>query len=100
MKIKISLGAIILTFVLAIYFFGNIIKVNDNSINQEIIDTTYGMPLQVYFADVGQGDCQLIKFQDEYMLIDSGEEDFKDNVIDFLKSKNVTKIKYIIATHP
>lgn len=57
-------------------------------------------PLQVYFIDVSQGDCTLIKCNDECMLIDSGEEYEANTVIDFLKSKDVTTLKYVIATHP
>ncbi len=63
-------------------------------------NNNYDGQLQVYFIDVGQGDCVLAKFKDEYMLIDSGENTEYEKVYQFLNEKKVKKIKYVIATHP
>ena len=56
--------------------------------------------MQVHFIDVGQGDCTLIKCGGEAMLVDSGERDDGDTVINYIKKLGVKSFKYIIVTHP
>lgn len=56
--------------------------------------------LRVYFVDIGQGDCQLIECDGEYMLIDAGDTNKGSQVVGFLEQQGVDKFKYIIATHP
>jgi competence protein ComEC len=60
----------------------------------------YGGELKVHFIDIGQGDSELIEYDGKYMLIDAGDVDKGDEVIDYLKSQNVDKLSYVIATHP
>lgn len=54
----------------------------------------------VHFIDVGQGDCQLIKSGGMSTLIDCGEKDCFNDVIDYLKAQGVEKLDYVIVTHP
>ena len=56
--------------------------------------------LQIYFLDVGQADSIFITNNGENMLIDAGNNEDGKLVVDFLKSMNVTKIDYLIGTHP
>jgi competence protein ComEC len=56
--------------------------------------------LSVYFLDVGQGDSSLIIFGDTTILIDAGETDMGDRVVDDLKALGVTRIDLLVATHP
>lgn len=56
--------------------------------------------LLVHFIDVGQGDSILIESDEEYMLIDAGENDMGERVVNYLKSVGVTKLSYVIGTHP
>ena len=53
-----------------------------------------------HFIDVGQGDCILIQVNNKNLLIDSGTSDSKSKVIRYLKNNNITKLDYVIATHP
>lgn len=55
---------------------------------------------EVYFIDVGQGDSTLVVSKGEAMLIDSGERDRSDKLINYLKKLGIKKFKYIINTHP
>ena len=48
--------------------------------------------------DVGQGDSILIGCDNEYMLVDCGEKEEVDAVLDQLKG--IDKLKYLVATHP
>lgn len=57
-------------------------------------------PLSVHFIDVGQGDCILIVTAEGNMLIDAGEPGESETVIRYLRNLNVSKLDYIIVTHP
>lgn len=56
--------------------------------------------LKVYYIDVGQADSILIMNKNEIMLIDAGNNEDGENVVNFIKSKGVTKLNYVIGTHP
>ena len=66
---------------------------------QERFTPVDGM-LYVHFIDVGQGDSILITTDDEAMLIDTGESEYAQTVIDYLDSIGVTELTYAVATHP
>ena len=59
-----------------------------------------GSGLDVHFFDVGQGDSILAESDGHYMLIDAGENDQAGTVISYLKAEGVTKLDYVIGTHP
>ncbi len=59
-----------------------------------------GGAVNVHFIDVGQGDSTLIESDGHYMLIDAGENNQGDTVIEYLQSQNVTTLDYVIGTHP
>ena len=56
--------------------------------------------LIVYFIDVGQADSILIKNQDDTLLIDAGNNEDGQDVVNFIKGKGITKLNYVIGTHP
>ena len=56
--------------------------------------------LTVHFIDVGQGDCQLIKSKSKSVLIDCGEKEYYPDVIQYLKAQEITRLDYVIVTHP
>ena len=57
--------------------------------------------LQVSFIDVGQGDSELLILPDgKTILIDAGEAKTADALIRFIQSLGVSRLDYIIATHP
>lgn len=56
--------------------------------------------LEIHYIDVGQGDCSLIKWEGAAVLIDCGERENADKVLDYLKEQGVEKLDIIIATHP
>lgn len=56
--------------------------------------------LEVHFLDVGQGDCTLIKYGEHAMLIDAGENDSGTKIQAYLNSQGVTRLDYVIGTHP
>lgn len=55
----------------------------------------------VHFIDVGQADSVYIKSYDKNILIDAGErESTRTDVCEYLRSLGVTKLDYVIGTHP
>lgn len=56
---------------------------------------------QVYFLDVGQGDCELIRLKSgQTVLIDSGTGETAARLTDTIKKLGVARIDILIATHP
>lgn len=56
--------------------------------------------VQVDFFDVGQGDCTLITANGKHILIDAGENDQADRVVEYLEDKGIEKLDIVIGTHP
>lgn len=56
--------------------------------------------MKVHFIDVGQGDCTLIEYQEEYILIDAGPDSSGTKLQKYLRDNKVSKINYFILTHP
>lgn len=56
--------------------------------------------LKVHFIDVGQGDSILIQSGAENMLVDAGTNESGPTVTAYLQSLGVTKLSYLIGTHP
>lgn len=59
-----------------------------------------GEGLNIHTIDVGQGDSTLLECDGSYMLIDAGETDYGNAVVDYLKQYNVDKLSYMVITHP
>lgn len=56
--------------------------------------------LKVHFIDVGQADACLIESNNHFMMIDAGNNDDADLLLNYLNSKNVKTLDYMIGTHP
>jgi competence protein ComEC len=56
--------------------------------------------VQVHFIDVGQGDCALILTPEKAVLIDSGDTQFAERVIDYIRRMGIDKLDLIIVSHP
>lgn len=67
---------------------------------EEVVNTiNYDHDLSVYFIDVGQADCILVKDNDEYALIDAGNNEDGMKLVNYFKSLNITNFKYVFGTH-
>jgi len=57
--------------------------------------------LQVHFIDVGQGDSILVLAPGgEAMLVDGGDSEYGQTVVDYLQSQGIKKLTVLVATHP
>lgn len=61
---------------------------------------TDGQTAEVVFLDVGQGDAMLIRGSGQAVLIDAGENDQGDRVVDYLADFGVDQLDLAIGTHP
>ncbi len=55
--------------------------------------------LRITVLNVGNADCILLQSGEKTALIDAGENNDDDAVLTALKSTNVTKLDYVVATH-
>ena len=79
------------------------IQENENGLKTIIIgsgEVNSENSLYVYYIDVGQADSILIVNQNQSALIDAGNNEDGENVVNFIKSKGITKLNYVIGTHP
>ena len=99
---KKQLVEAILLFIVAIltlYFNEYDKKPVADDIKNRQVDTTDESNLKVYFIDVGQADSALISQNNEYMLIDAGNNEDGPKLVSYFKSLGITKFKIVIATH-
>jgi competence protein ComEC len=56
--------------------------------------------IKVHYIDVGQGDSILIQVNNKNLLIDAGTTDSTDKLLSYLSKQNISRLDYVIATHP
>lgn len=115
MKKKISLLAIAVMLLLVILELNGIDVENlsFNTIKELILDEAINLKeeevdvvevvdsdLMVYYIDVGQADCVLIRNNNENMLIDAGNNEDGEKIVTYLKSLGIKNFKYVVGTHP
>lgn len=59
-----------------------------------------GDEMAVHYIDVGQGDSTLLQTTAGSVLIDCGETEYGETVVEYLKSQGVEELEYFIITHP
>lgn len=66
-------------------------------VSSEIVETG---DMVVHYIDVGQADCTLIELPDDTtMLIDAGDTETQEKVVEYIKARNITTINYFVLTH-
>lgn len=112
MKKKLSnnlIKIVIAVFIIVYLIFGtdtlNELKGSVNEVSKNISDIkndALTIPegfLEVYFIDVGQADCILLKNGEHNMLIDAGNNEDGPKLVNYLNELNVNKFDYVVATH-
>lgn len=71
----------------------------DIQIKEEI--DNYDNKLQVHYIDVGQGDAiLLVSPSKKTMLIDAGDNDDEETIVNYIKNQGINKLDYVVGTHP
>ncbi|KOM98642.1 hypothetical protein ACP49_05810 [Clostridium botulinum] len=97
MKKKITIISLLLALFLLVISGSVYAKSNSKSLSGKEKDTGI---VTVHYINVGQGDSILIQQDGHNMLIDAGTNAAESTVVNYLKSKGITKLDYIIGTHP
>ncbi len=77
--------------------FNNLGKVNYKKEEIPVLETNG--TLKVFFIDVGQADSILISNNNENMLIDAGNNEDGELLVNYLKTLNINNFKYVVGTH-
>ncbi|WP_455798896.1 ComEC/Rec2 family competence protein, partial [Clostridium butyricum] len=82
------------TLLLLLCFFSSLLtkKFNSYKVNPNL--------MYVHYINVDQGDAILIQVNNKNLLIDSGPKSHKKQLVKFLNDLNISKLDYVIATHP
>ena len=94
----IELFIIILVIFACYYYSNNTSNEQFRKASKEVVNIDSN-DFVIYFLDVGQADCIIIKSNNDYMLIDSGGYETSNYVIDYIRKLNINSFKYVIATH-
>lgn len=54
----------------------------------------------IHMIDVGQGDSVFVQSKEANILIDAGEREAGDDVVDYLRDLGVRELDWVICTHP
>lgn len=76
----------------------NEVSQNKNNIEQSQKETSH--VATIHFIDTGNSDAILIQQGEVAALIDGGDNDDEVLVADYLKAQGITRLEYVIATHP
>lgn len=68
--------------------------------NVDVSEFAKGDAVYVHFIDVGQGSSTLIQNGTSGILIDAGEKDYGQVVIDYLEEVGIKSLEYVVASHP
>ena len=85
---------IIFTLLLLLCFFSSLLTKKFNS------DKVHPNRMYLHYINVDQGDAILIQVNNKNLLIDSGPKSHKKQLVKFLNDLNISKLDYVIATHP
>lgn len=108
MNKKTKKKIISLILLLIVYIYGVYISPSTNDTKKEnsstkerqteVINETSDN-LRVTFLDVGQADSILIEENNEYMLIDAGNNEDGPKLVNYFNSLGIEKFEYVIGTH-
>lgn len=96
----VTIISFIIVLVTAILGGELFLKTDKNSQAVQTSNTVLSDKLEVDFIDVGQADSILVSNKNETMLIDAGNNENGQDVVKFIKNKGISKINYLIGTHP
>ena len=110
-NISITLFLMLLAFLYGFYFneinktfalmydeYGNALLKDSKEEKEQLVDNDN--TLKIYYLDVCQADSILIDSNNEYMLIDGGNNNDGPLLVKYFQELGIKDIKYIVGTHP
>ena len=83
---------LLLVGLLIVVLIGISIFVNNNEKNDD-------QDLNIYFFEAGKADSAIIYNEEFAVLIDTGEKELGDTILDYLNKQGIKKLDYLIITH-
>ncbi len=102
LNLRFKILILVILYIIFITFSNSDIELVDTSDlfgETEPVVIPEGTAIMTFF-DVGQGDSSLIQFENYDILIDAGESQYGDDVVDKLNELGVDDIEFLVATHP
>ena len=99
---KKNLKQIIYTIIITLMLISLVyVATRDNSYVGELPteDIIRSEELQIYFFNVGQADCILVRSNGKNMIIDAGDNEDGPLLVKYIKRLGIRKIDYLIGTH-
>ena len=101
---KIVVGIIIITIMLFknnnIKDLNKVVASIKNDVNEASLVRNVNGNLTISFIDVGQADSILIRNGNYNMLIDAGNNEDGEKLVNYFKSLEIEEFLYVVATHP
>lgn len=97
--IRLILSIIILVLMFSYYLYDNYNSNKTINKREETKEVFKDENLKIYYLDVGQADSILINNKDKYMLIDAGNNEDGEKLVNYFKSLGINKFDYVIGTH-
>ena len=99
--VKLFVTGLILLYILQSSSLGSLDLAENYPEEPTPVDNSDGTDyLKVHFIDVGQADSILIVTASDSMLIDAGNNNDGDLIVNYLKSQGIDYLDYVIGTHP
>lgn len=102
-KLKQTVGKILIVILLIISYQKVINYLEkENILKKTTIEENQNLnnyPFQIHFIDVGEADCILIINNNQYALIDAGNNEDGNKLVTYFKSIGIEKFQYVIGTH-
>lgn len=97
---KKSLNSLLLALIIALCIY--IVTYKDMNESYSKPDSNIvSSDLTIYFFDVGQADSILVANNNEYMLIDAGNNEDGPLLVKYLREElGINKLNYVVGTHP
>lgn len=86
-------GKIIALITLIIVIITCISCTKDNIITEPLEE------MKIDILNIGKADCTIIRSKDKTVIIDTGEKNDKDDLLDYLDENDIDTIDYLILTH-
>ena len=94
---------LIIVFAIGIYFYDNYSNnTYDTETEKRVISDQVNCEvnnLEIYYLDVGQADSILIRYLDNNILIDAGNNEDGEKLVSYFKKLGINSFKYVIGTH-
>lgn len=103
---KILQKIIILCVIILISYIINYIEENKETTKKvelrketQNVVATNESNFKIYFIDVGEADCILIENNQKYALVDAGNTEDGEKIVNYFKEIGVKEFEYVVGTH-